>query len=92
MANTEKLNSTEKDTLQLVLEEYTQEQAGNTKAVNDLITVVNGLTGKFKEFEEKIEKPKAVNVPTDTRPIQDIVRKGITDMNLTVGTRPQPGV
>jgi hypothetical protein len=40
MSITEKLNNTEKDTLQLVLEEYGQEQAGNTKAVNDLITVV----------------------------------------------------
>jgi len=89
MATTEKLNTTEKDTLQLVLEEYTQEQAGNTKAVNDLITVVNGLSGKFKEFEEKIEKPKSVNVSTDTRPIQDIVRKGITDISLTVAAQPK---
>ena len=30
MSITEKLNNTEKDTLQLVLEEYGQEQAGNT--------------------------------------------------------------
>ena len=89
MATTEKLNTTEKDTLQLVLEEYTQEQAGNTKAVIDLITVVNGLSGKFKEFEEKIEKPKAVNVSTDTRPIQDIVNKGILDINLTVAGQPK---
>ena len=89
MATTEKLNNTEKDTLQLVLEEYTQEQVGNTKAVNDLITAVNGLSGKFKEFEEKIEKPKSVNVSTDTRPIQDIVRKGITDISLTVAAQPK---
>jgi hypothetical protein len=89
MATTEKLNNTEKDTLQLVLEEYTQEQVGNTKAVNDLITVVNGLTGKIKEFEEKIEKPKAVNVSTDTRTIQDIVRKGIIEISLTVAAQPK---
>ena len=43
MDTTEKLNSTEKDTLQLVLEEYTQEQANNTKAVNDLVAAVNIL-------------------------------------------------
>jgi hypothetical protein len=90
MNTTEKLNSVEKETLQLILEEYVQEQAGNTKVVNDLITVVNGLTSKFKEFEEKIEKPKAVNVSTDTRPILDIVKKGITDIKLTVSARPQP--
>jgi hypothetical protein len=89
MATTEKLNNTEKDTLLLVLEEHTQEQVGNTKAVNDLITAVNGLSGKFKEFEQKIERSKAVNVSADTRPIQDIVRKGIIDISLTVAAQPK---
>jgi hypothetical protein len=89
MPTTEKLNSSEKDTLQLVLEEYAQEQAGNTKAVNDLITVVNGLSGKFKEFEEKIEKPKPVKVSTDIVPIMEIVSKGITDIKLTVAAQPK---
>lgn len=90
MATTEKMTNTEKETLQLVLEEHTQEQANNTKAVNDLITAVNGLSGKFQELEAKIDKPKAVIVSADTRPIQDIVKKGITDMKLTVGSKPQP--
>ena len=48
------MNSTEKETLQLVLEEHTQEQVSNTKTVNDLITAVNGLSGKLREFEEKM--------------------------------------
>ncbi len=90
MATTEKMTNTEKETLQLVLEEHTQEQANNTKAVNDLITAVNGLSGKLRELEEKIDKPKAVIVSADTRPIQEIVKKGITDMKLTVGSKPQP--
>jgi hypothetical protein len=92
MATTEKMTNTEKETLQLVLEEHTQEQANNTKAVNDLITAINGLSGKFRELEEKMDKPKAVIVSADTRPIQDIVKKGITDMKLTVGSKPQPVV
>ncbi|MDP9081410.1 MAG: hypothetical protein M3O71_28700, partial [Bacteroidota bacterium] len=40
----------------------------------------------------KIDKPKAVIVSADTRPIQNIVKKGITDMKLTVGSKPQPVV
>ena len=79
-------------TLQLVLEEHTQEQANNTKAVNDLITAVNGLSGKFRELEAKIDKPKAVIVSADTRPIQEIVKKALTDIKLTVGSKPQPVV
>lgn len=90
MSTTEKLNSTEKDTLQLVLEEYVQEQAGNTKAVNDLVAAVNILSNKFKELDEKLDQPKQINVSADTRPIQEIIRKGVTDMKLTVGTKPQP--
>jgi hypothetical protein len=92
MATTEKMNSTEKETLQLVLEEHTQEQVSNTKAINDLITAVNGLSGKFREFEEKMDKPKAVIVSADTRPIQEIMKKGMADMKIMVGTKPQSTV
>jgi hypothetical protein len=92
MTTTEKMTNTEKETLQLVLEEHTQEQANNTKTVNDLVTAVNNLSSKFRELEEKMDKPKAVIVSADTRPIQEIMKKGITDIKLTVGTKPQPVV
>ena len=39
------------------------------------------LTGKVKEFDEKMDKPKAINVSADTRPIQEIMKKGITDIS-----------
>jgi hypothetical protein len=92
MATTEKLNETEEKTLQMVLEEFTQEQAGNTKAVNDLVSAFNGLSAKVTEWEAKIDKPKPVIVSADTRPIQEIVKKGITDIKITVGAKPQPVV
>ncbi len=92
MDTTEKLNNTEKETLQLVLEEHTQEQANNTKAVNDLVAAVNLLTGKVKELDEKMDKPKPIIVSADTRPIQEIMKKGLTDIKLTVGSKPQPVV
>ena len=92
MNTTEKLNNTEKETLQLVLEEHTQEQANNTKAVNDLVAAVNLLTGKVKGFDEKMDKPKPIIVSADTRPIQEIMKKGLTDIKLTVGSKPQPVV
>ena len=92
MATTEKMNNAETETLQLVLEEHTQEQVNNTKAVNDLITAVNVLSDKFRELDEKLDKPKQINVSADTRPIQEILRKGVTDIKLTVGTKPQPVV
>ena len=39
-----------------------------------------------------MDKPKAIIVSADTRPIQEIMKKGITDMKLTVGIKPQPVV
>jgi hypothetical protein len=90
MDSTEKLNDIEKETLQMVLEEFAKEQANNTKAVNDQVSAFNSLSAKFTELEAKIDNPKPVVVSADTRPIQEIVRKGITDMKITVGAKPQP--
>jgi len=62
MATTEKMNNIETETLQLVLEEHTQEQAKNTKSVNDLVAAVNVLSDKFRELDEKLDRPKQISV------------------------------
>jgi hypothetical protein len=87
-----KLDEVEKQTIQLVLEEHTQEQANNTKAVNDLVVAVNTLTGRVNDLEAKLDKPRPINVSADTRPVQEIVKKGVTDMKFIVGTKPVPVV
>jgi hypothetical protein len=92
MDTTKKLDEAEKQTIQLVLEEHTQEQANNTKAVNDLVAAVNTLTGRVSELEAKLDKPRPINLSADTRPIQEIVKKGVTDMKFIVGTKPVPVV
>ena len=86
------LDDLEKETIQLVLEEHTQEQANNTKAVNDLVVAVNTLTGRVNDLEAKLDKPKQITVSADTRPVQEIVKKGVTDMKFIVGTKPVPVV
>ena len=90
MDTTEKLNSEEKETFLLVIGELAQEQVNNTKTVNDLVTAVNVLTGKIDELNEKVDKPKPVIVAADTRPAQEIMNKGVADMKIIVGTKPQP--
>lgn len=79
----------EKDSLELVLEEFTEEQKLHTKTVDDLVKAVNSLSGKLTEFEGKLEKPKGIDISTDTKPIEDIVKKGIIDMKLTVAGQPK---
>jgi hypothetical protein len=92
MDTTKKLDEVEKQTIQLVLEEHTQEQANNTKAVNDMVAAVNTLTGRLTELDAKLDKPKPIIVSADTRPVQEIVKKGVTDMKFIVGTKPVPVV
>lgn len=89
MDTTKKTGDIESGSLELVLEEFTEEQKLHTKTVDDLVKAVNGLSGKLIELEEKLEKPKGIDILTDTRPIQEIVRKGIVDIKLTVAAQPK---
>ena len=89
MDTTKKIGDIEKDNLELVLEEFTEEQKLHTKIVDDLVKAVNGLSAKLTEFEEKLDKPKGIDILTDTKPMQEIVKKGIIDMRLTVAAQPK---
>lgn len=90
MDTKEKLNDPEKAMVLTVLEELAQEQANNTKAIIDLITTVNTQAGTIRELKEKIDNPKPVIVTPDTRSMREVVNKGITDIKLIVGSKPQP--
>jgi hypothetical protein len=85
-----KLNDAEKETVLIAVGALAEEQAQNTKALNDLITTVNMHSGTLQELKEKIDKPKPVIVTADTRPIQEAINKGVTDIKLLVGSKPQP--
>lgn len=89
MDTTKKIDNVEKDSLELVLEEFTEEQKLHTKSIGDLVTAINGLTDKLDSFEEKLNKPRDISVPADTKPLQDIVKKGIIDMKLTLAGQPK---
>jgi len=90
MDTAKKSGELEIKTIQLVLEEQTREQENNTKAIGDLISAVNTLSGKMQSWDEKLDKPKSINVSTDTKPIQEIMKKGVADMKFIVSTKPVP--
>jgi hypothetical protein len=89
MDTTGKIENIQKETLELVLEEFAEEQKSSTKSLNDLVTAINGLSDKFAGFEERLNSPKEVNVSVDTKPIQDIITKGIANMLLTIAGQPK---
>ena len=62
----ENFEKVEAGSLEIVLNEFSEEQKSHAKSIGDLVVAVNGLTGKFIQLEEKLDKPKDVTVHTDT--------------------------
>lgn len=82
-------NSIEKDILELVLKEMLDEQKNANKINNDLVSAINQLTGKVNSFNEKLESQKILPPPTDTKPVQEMIKKGIMEMQLIIATQPK---
>lgn len=89
MDTTGKNEQIEKETLGLVLKEFTQEQKTTNQTINDLIAAVNTIGGKVDDFKKELDNPKSVSVTTDTKPIQQIMQKGFSDIKLLIGTQPK---
>jgi|GEM_PF-5769938 len=55
MDTVKKIDNIQKDTLEVVLEEFAGEQKSNTQSLNDLVTAVNYPNRKNGRVREKIE-------------------------------------
>jgi len=89
MDTTGKNEQIEKETLGLVLEEFTQEQKTTNQTINNLVAAVNSISSKVDNIRQELDNPKSVSVTTDTMPIQQIVQKGFADVKLMIGTQPK---
>lgn len=89
MDTTGKNEQIEKETLGLVLEEFTQEQKITNQTINNLVAAVNSIGSKVDNFKRELDNPKSVSVTTDIKTIQQIVQKGLTEVKLMIGTQPK---
>jgi hypothetical protein len=89
MDTQKKADNNERVNLELVLEELTNEQKSQTKSLNELMSAVNSLSNIVVNLKEEVHKPNPVSDSTDTLSIQEIVRKGVTDIKLIVATQQQ---
>lgn len=87
MANEE--NQMYKETLELILQEFADEQKTTNQHLIELIKKSDELKGKFKDFENQINKTQAVTVNSDTKPFLLLLQKGLTDIKTTVGNQPK---
>lgn len=82
------MSKSEKETLELVLQAYMQEQADNTQAIQDMVTAVNGLTDRIADVSNLVKESSQVRL--DTAPLKVALQKGILDLKVALARRPQP--
>ncbi|QLC67176.1 hypothetical protein LPB248_12960 [Flavobacterium sp. LPB0248] len=79
----------ERETLQLVLEEFTQEQKTNNQHIGELIIAVNNVGFKIDAFKKEHEIEKNVSQPLDIKPIEAILQKSFLDIKFMIGRQPK---
>jgi uncharacterized membrane protein len=82
-------NNIEKDTLELVLKEMLDEQKNANKINTDLVSAINQLTSKVNGFNERLERQKIVTPAADIKPVQEIIKKGILDIQIIAASQPK---
>lgn len=79
----------ERETLQLVLEEFTQEQKTNNQHIEALIIAVNTVGDKIDAFKKEHKTEKKVSELLDVKPIEAILQKGFLDIKFMIGRQPK---
>jgi hypothetical protein len=78
--------------LGLVLEEILNEQKSQSKSINDLTGAIKSLSDRFTNNEEELRNSKLNTLSTNVQPIQEIVTKGISEIEQIVSARHQKPV
>jgi len=79
----------EQEILQLVLEEFTQEQKTNNQHIEALVIAVNSLGNKIDVFIKEHKSGKNVLKPLDIKSIEAILQKGFLDIKFMIGRQPK---
>ncbi|MBS7234130.1 hypothetical protein KHA90_24310 [Flavobacterium psychroterrae] len=78
----------ERETLQLVLEEFTLEQKTNNQHIEALITAVKNVENKIDVFKKEHRIEKNVSEQLDIKQIEAILQKGFLDIKYMIGRQP----
>lgn len=83
------IENIEKDSLVLVLNDFTKQHKEMAKQFNDLRNTISLLEEKIGGFEKKLENLKVTPPPMDTATIQTIVSQGTSDVKKMVAEQPK---
>ncbi|HKO77811.1 MAG TPA: hypothetical protein VJU52_11360 [Flavobacterium sp.] len=79
----------EREALELVLEEFTQEQKTNNQQIGKLIITVNNVGDKIEAFIKEYKTEKVVAEPLNIKPIEAILQQGFLNMKTMIGRQPK---
>ncbi|MEG1022835.1 MAG: hypothetical protein RSF34_00070 [Flavobacterium sp.] len=79
----------ERETLQLVLEEFAQEQKTNNQHIETLIIAINNIGNKIDVSIKEHKPGKIVLEPLDIKPIEAILQKSFLDIKFMIGRQPK---
>jgi hypothetical protein len=87
-SNTDKWHI-ERETLQLVLEEFTLEQKTNNQHIEALIIAFKNVENKMDALKKEDKTAKSISETLDIRPIEAILQKGFLDIKFMIGRQPK---
>jgi len=79
----------ERETLQLVLEEFAQEQKINNQHIEALIIAINNIVNKIDVSIKEHKPGKNILEPLDIKPIEAILQKSFLDIKFMIGRQPK---
>jgi hypothetical protein len=83
------IDEQQRDTFELVLKEILDEQQKANNIYTDNVAAINQLAITVNSFNEKLENLKIIPPPVSTKPYEEIIKKGISDMQFTVNNQPK---
>ena len=84
-----KIDEQQKDTLEIVLKEILEEQQKANNINTDNVAAINQLATTVTNFNERLQNLKIISPPVSTKPYEEIIKKGIADMQLAVCNQPK---
>lgn len=83
------LGDFEKDSLELVLDEFTKEQNAMRVKLNEQVNSIDALKEKIEFFEKKLDNLKVTAPPMNTTPIREIISQGTHEVKKIIAEQPK---
>lgn len=87
--DTKNFGNIEKDSLELVLDEFTKEQIAMRSKLNEQVNTIDDLKKKIEDFEKKLDNLKVAAPPVNTTPIREIISQGTHEIKKIIAEQPK---